>query len=455
MLGLAGLVCLVVFILARPFDFVPALRQVPFLYIFFGLAALGFVLDIVQKKVPWRSGLHLPWAVALILWALLTVGIRDVGAIGSCQTLLITFSLYFLTAHGVANFRSFSLLAGVFLACTLVVSVACVYQGLQPFSCIAYQVPVNRAAGPVQYGGACDDRVDCLGDGQDPTLEFQCEKVGLAGSASVGHGRVSYLGVLCDPNESAMAVSVGIPLAIAFYQRRRNLRRWLTLCVTLLLAAATIIMSESRGGQLVFLTTIGIYFLRRYRWKGLVVAALLVVPTLLFFGHSRGDADASTQARLDLLSAGVEMFRNSPIMGVGYGQFGALEHQTAHNSYVLAPAELGVLGMICWAMLFWISIKITLKPSRSLSGGTDEHQIWGDAMLAATAGFGVGMFFLSFNFHYLLWLVFGLAGAYHNACINSQTGNPVRIGPKDVALVGGANLALLVVLRLYLNTKGL
>jgi hypothetical protein len=455
MLALPGLVCLIIFIVARPFDFVPSLRLVPFLYIFFAMAVVGFLFDISQKSVVWRRGLHLPWAIALVCWALFTVLLRDAGALTDAYiTVFIPFSLYFLTAHGVANFRGFTLLADVFLACTLMVSFACFYQGLQPLSCVAYKAPYQRGSDPVFYGGPCSFRDECTADMPDPNLAFQCEKVGLAGSVSIG-GRVAYVGVLNDPNESALAVSIGIPFAIARYRRRRSLGRGLTLIAALVLAAGTVIMSESRGGQLVFMSAIGVYFLRRYRWKGLAVAALLGLPAVLFGGRSGAEAQSSAEHRLGCLSAGVEMFRGSPIFGVGYGQFMQHYSETAHNSYVFAPAELGVIGMLCWAMLMWISIKVSLRPAPRLGGDANEIQIWGDAMLATMVSIGVGIFFLTFNFHYLLWIIFGMAGAYHNACMNSQSGSSVRIGPKDAGLVVAANVTLLLVLRMYLHSKGL
>ena len=65
MLTLPGLICLIAYILIRPFDFVPALHAVPFLHIFFALAVLGFLIDLAQRKVQWAPGPHLPWVVGL------------------------------------------------------------------------------------------------------------------------------------------------------------------------------------------------------------------------------------------------------------------------------------------------------------------------------------------------------------------------------------------------------
>ena len=43
--------------------------------------------------------------------------------------------------------------------------------------------------------------------------------------------------------------------------------------------------------------------------------------------------------------------------------------------------------------------------------GAETVRPWATALLAAFAGLGVGMFFLSFAYHYVLWIYLGLSGA--------------------------------------------
>ena len=114
---------------------------------------------------------------------------------------------------------------------------------------------------------------------------------------------------------------------------------------------------KSRGGQLVFMAVLGVYFLKRYRLKGLLLAGIAALPVLAMGGRSGEEADASKFERIDNLMAGLDMFIHSPIVGVGLGRFTQYHFRTAHNAYLLAPAELGVFGMVTWTSVLFVSLK--------------------------------------------------------------------------------------------------
>jgi hypothetical protein len=455
MLIVPGLFGLIIYVLTRPFDFVPVLRSIPFLYAFFGLAVAGFMLDLAKRHTPWIRGPQLPWAIGLLAWAAFTALWRAPRVLGtSWLQLLIAVSLYFLLAHGLVGFRRFSAIASVILACTIWVSAVCVHEGLQPFQCVGFDPAESPEQNGVGDGRGCEGPAECNQDAPEPDWDYRCERVGMAGISSIGHGRVRYVGVLHDPNEASLAVSLGIPLAIARYQRRRSWSRLLTMCVAIALAAITVVWSRSRGGQLVFLTVLGVYFVRKYRWKGVIVAGLLALPVILFGGRAGAEAQESSSDRLGCAYAGIQMFLRSRLLGVGFDQF--LEHhvQTAHNSYVLAPAELGLPGMVLWGMVLWTSIKICFPALRSSGPESEEERTWGIAVFSALLGLSAGVLFLSFNYHYVLWSFFGLAGAYHGALVRRFPDCHVRTGIKDIALVVAANLALMVAVLLYIRWRG-
>lgn len=457
MFTLPGLIALLVYILTRPFDYVPGLRGIPFLYIFFGIAVLGFLVDLGQKTVHWVRSPHLPWVIALVVWAYFTILVRAPGYFGSATVKLVIPPLLFvLVAHGTGSFRALSRLATAFLVCTLVVAAVCVHQGVQPPQCVSFapDQKVGSDEGKPE-GIACETVLDCLEVTNDPELRYRCERVGL-GRVTTIFGRVRYAGVLHDPNEVALFVCLGIPIAIARFQKRRSLSTLLVLGLSIALAAATVIMSKSRGGQLVFLTVLGVYFVSRFRWKGILAAVPLALPVLLLGGRTDSSAEGSTEHRLMCAQAGLDMFWRRPVLGVGFGQFTRHYVQTAHNSYVLAPAELGLLGMTLWVLLVWISIKICLASLRRAPGvQSDDSRIWGFALLAALFGMTVGVAFLSFNYHFVLWTMLGLAGAYYANAVRENPAAAIKIGRKDMLFAGGVNLLILAFLRVYLRFKGI
>jgi hypothetical protein len=458
MVALPGLIGLLAYILLRPFDFVPALAPIPFLYVFFALAVVGFVVDLARGNIRWAGGPHLPWVVVLAIWAFVSGVLHAAGEPLPIQ-LLISPLLYFLIAHGIGDFRSFSRFAGVFLACTLTVAAVCVYQGFQPLQCIAFSDAPDAEAMTLQQGTpdghACSEPLECYDDPPIPEIKYLCEHVGPGDIRSI-QGRTRYVGVLSDPNEASMVICLGIPIAIGMYQRRRSFTRLMVMGVTVVLAGIAVVMSQSRGGQLVFITVLGVYLISRYRWRGILVGLALSIPVLLYGGRDDASSEESTLGRLGVQRDGILMFVHSPISGVGYGKYVAHSAGTAHNSFVLTPAELGLIGMATWMMVFWLSFKVVLTAMKASSGDEDrEASIWGMAVLATLSGLAIGVAFLSFNFHYVLWTAFGLSGAYYRSVLERHPEATVRGGLRDLVLVTSGNLALLAFVYMYTSIKGI
>ncbi len=451
---LPGLIGLVVFIYARPFEFIPALHSVPFLYIFFAAAVLGFVIDVRLALSKVERAPQLGAVIVFVIWALLTLVLSRAGNQASIMTVVVVdFALFFLLAHGVRSIKAIEALAAAVLACSLFVAAICAHQGLQPKRCVMLAADEAANARGVSDGRPCDDIQRCYLDAPEPDAIYRCEHVGLFDTSSIS-GRVRYVGVLLDPNETALVVAIGIPLAFGFYRRRRTRKRAALLALMTVLAAITIIFSKSRGGILVLGAVLGTYFLRRYGKKGAVGAALLVLPVLLLGGRSGAEASSSSEERLLAWYEGLRMFRFSPGTGVGLGQFTDHHHLTAHNSFILAPAELGVIGMMAWTSVLYISAKIPWTALQKLEDPRAEPaRIWGMAMLSSFAGLLVGAFFLSFTYHFVLWIYVGLAGAYYAAVRRHDRSFTVPFGLKDVAVVFAANAFVLGSLYAYTIVK--
>jgi O-antigen ligase len=307
-------------------------------------------------------------------------------------------------------------------------------------------------------GRPCDTVRACyLGD-TEPGAEYACEHIGLFGTTSIGGGRVRYRGVLQDPNELALAGGVGLPLAFALggVKRRRlgqRLVTWAAFALVLLCA----VMTGSRGGQLVFATVLGAYFARRFGARGLLIAGALALPLMLLGGRSGEEATSSTHERLDCWAEALSIWRSHPLLGVGLGQFGEYNYMTAHNSYLLALSELGLPGMLLFSIILWMSAKIPFSVSRlfapgsgsGLEAGAPLAGPWAMAMLAAFAGLAVGIFFLSFTYHYVLWIYIGLSGALYSAVRAHHPSFRVTFGARDLAMLCGIDVALVVLVFFY------
>ncbi len=455
MFALPGICALIFFILARPQEFYEPLQRFPLLYLFVAAALGGFVLDLKLRRLEPIAAPTLPWAVTFVAWALIcnAVKIPDQFA-GHLVELGIMLTLYVTIAHGVQRFRALQLVAGTVMVTCLFLSFVCWHQGLQPRSCVATD-PVREGEGTPD-GRPCELAEHCFGPDAEPGQEYRCEKVGLFGTYSIDD-RVRYRGELHDPNELGMTICIGgLSFLWAFGFRRRSLTRLALVTLGTLLVFWTVVMSQSRGAIVVFLMVPGIYFVKRYGIWGMVAGGIAALPVLTLGGRSGESADMSTQLRYEAWAAGLQMFKQSPIFGIGHRMFGEHHFMTAHNSFVLTMAELGLPGMFLFIGLLYISVKTLIMGIRVLAAepGAEVARIWGLALLSSYAGMIFQINTLSFAYHTVLWVFLGLAGAYSSAVRHHKPDFLVRTTLRDLGLI----LAIVLVyafafLPVYLRYK--
>jgi O-antigen ligase len=461
MFAIPGIVALIVLIYARPQEFWEQLRVVPVLYLCFGFALFGGILDLRVKNTHLSLTPQLPWVALFFVWASATALIQAKGnAFEHIMGLGICVALFVLIAHGVQTFRSLHAVAATILAMVLLVCGVGTHQGFAPTGCVLVDEtnPNDTSVGKAD-GRPCVTAQECYLGEVEPGGEYRCERIGLLGTTSIGRGRVRYRGILQDPNELALAGAVGLPLAFAFGQARRGLRAAKVLGVlTLLLVSLCAVLTGSRGGQLVFLIVLAAYFVNRVGAAGLLIGGVLALPLLLLGGRAGEDASSSTLERVDCWAEALSLWRAHPVLGVGLGQFGEHHYKTAHNAYLLALAELGLPGMLLFGVIVYLSAKIPFVALQHLGPRTEDAssgvrlaRAWAMGLLAAFAGLSVGIFFLSFTYHYILWIYLGLSGAFYCAVRRHDPTFRVALGAMDLIAVGIINLAVIV--ATYLVTK--
>jgi O-antigen ligase len=453
-----GILALIVFIYLRPQEVFEAVRALPFLHVFLGLTVIGFIVDLATRKIRARPTPQLTWALLFLFWAIITIVIKVPGprAKEHVMLLIISFTLFAVIAHGIQSFRSFSLMCTVLVAVCLILSVVGVHQATAPRQCfeLAKDEPIHLGVGQPD-GRPCDLRFECYDEGADPEREYLCERAGLLGTSTI-QGRVRYRGVLQDPNELALAVTLGLPFLFALVGRRRSLRWYLIMAAGIAVVFLCVVETRSRSGQLALLGALGVYFLKRFRWRGAILGVVMALPILLAGGRGGSAAGQSTIDRYEAWRAGIDMVRMHPVLGVGEGMFTEYHHLTAHNSYLLAASELGLLGMVLWVMLVYLSLKIGIAGMRMAGDSTEaeEARAWGTALVASLVAFLISMVFLSLTYHMVLWIYLGVAGAYYSAVKTNFEDFEVRLGPLDYVLVGGFCGSLLVAVMVLLRVKG-
>jgi hypothetical protein len=454
--ALPGICALIVFILARPQEFFEPLQRLPLLYLFCGAAVGGFVLDLKLRRLEPIAAPTLPWVVLFLLWATVGNAIKAPAVfIPHTIELAILMTLYGTIAHGVQRFRSLHLVAGTLMVTCLFLSVVCWHQGLQERSCVA--IDEAHPGEGVPDSRPCEIGDDCYGADSEPGASYRCEKVGMFGTYSI-EDRVRYRGELHDPNELSMTICIGgLAFLIAFAVRKRNMRWMIGATMGVVLIFWTVVLSQSRGGLVVFAAVPGVYFVKRYGVSGLAIAVVAALPLLAMGGRSGQSADVSTMLRYEAWAAGLEMFGRDPLFGVGHRMFGENHFMTAHNTYVLAMAELGLIGLFLLVTMLYLSVKILWTGVRELDQvpGAEVARTWGLALLSSFAGMIFQINTLSFAYHTVLWIFLGLAGAYSSAVRYHKPDFEVRMTLRDLVIVGVICVSFVfVVLPLFLKWKG-
>ncbi len=461
-MALVGTLLLVVVLLVRPQEFIPALQSLSLLDAVAALAVIGIAVELAlgKEKAPWTP--QFPWLAAFVAWCFLAtsarLGLEGLSVAWEFVGLSAIFMLVIASAlRTMAQWRA---LAATLIAVGVLISCTCIHQSRQPAECIEIDASGRegeRSGEGTPDGRSCEDAIGCERQGKARTA-YACEKVGLFGTFTEGR-RVRWRGTLGDPNELALLLGAIMPLAFAFAAASERGKKMSTIAVVAVLGVTLwcVVLTGSRGGQLVVIAVFGAYFVRRYGFRGALVGALFALPVLVFGGRSGEEAESSSLERIDLLYEGMDMIRAYPLLGVGTGQFidHAFNGMTAHNSYVLAAAELGVPGNMFWLMLLYTSIKIPWVVATRPPANLDQRiRPFAFALVVAFAGMLVGVFFLSFCYKAVLFVFFGLSGAMYGVVKRECPDFELRVSLKEVARVAVADVAVLAFVLVYSHVKG-
>lgn len=273
--------------------------------------------------------------------------------------------------------------------------------------------------------GALTMSFHAIGQMADP------DKIGWTGvKAMVRHDsgdepvwQASYLGIFNDPNDMGMILAAALPIITYQFFRTQNFFVKLCLAIAFAFVLNGIYLCNSRGTILAALAPVGVYGMIRYNLFKLAVPALMAIPVLIAVLPSRFfiSNDASSQGRIEAWYEGYVMFKNHPVFGVGMDKFLDHHHKTAHNSWVLAYAELGFVGFYFWMLMifsglfgtYYIYTKKFQTPELSVDRQkllTSEIKLAGATMLTFIAILSAS-FFLSRTYSVLIYILAGLSTA--------------------------------------------
>jgi len=179
------------------------------------------------------------------------------------------------------------------------------------------------------------------------------------------------IGFFDNPNDLAYSVILVIPFMLGLFFATDSFFVRAAAFTVLYLNAYCVYLTRSRGGQLalgVCLLTWTYLWLTDPVWKKRIRVVVLVGILVIFAVQTGGYRDdESAMGRIEAWVAGFAMMQAHPILGVGKGQFLEYFPRDAHNSYVRAGAELGVVGLYAFiGILFFSFMSLRHAPSETL-----------------------------------------------------------------------------------------
>jgi len=228
------------------------------------------------------------------------------------------------------------------------------------------------------------------------------------GHPQLFHGRLSSYGAYSGANDLALIMVCAWPILFKFTDLRHNLLLKLIPLLFCFLLVYVNLRTISRGGLLGMALVVGLSMMRGRslgklgRWGLIVPAALVIIMVGSKILLTRKDTqdfsgrDKSVEHRLDAWWAGYQMFKSSPIYGIGSDRFPEFSKDfgtpftiQAHNTIVKVVAESGLLGLGCYLGFLFVAFRSLWRSWRRFSRLKPDgpEVLWAEAFAISLIGF--------------------------------------------------------------------
>jgi hypothetical protein len=314
------------------------------------------------------------------------------GAIDALSKFSTSIFLFFLTLLNVTSIKRLQITIATIVSATLIISIG----GIAGY-----------------HFGFMGDRLVMQQrlDENDSNQSAEATSLNTGENSNRSLARVRSLGFLNDPNDMAQAIILALPLILIWNRKNKFIKNAFLYGLFGTVFLYTIFLTHSRGAILgiIFLIFFGIKNKLGTIKTGILAGILLAAAIGINLSGGRGMSmdDESSSNRILAWSEGINMLKQSPLFGVGYGNFIDNNEITAHNSLVLCFAELGLIGCFIWLGLLVIAFQEVNKLTKTSNPGSME-KLYADILRASLAGFLACAFFLSRTYAPLLYLLLGL-----------------------------------------------
>jgi O-antigen ligase len=262
-----------------------------------------------------------------------------------------------------------------------------------------------------------------------------------------GVGRSRWIGIFDGPGVFCVLFSVALPFSLRGMSKHFTFRQRLTSAIATGLILGATYCTGSRGGLLAALAVMGLYVLlkRRVSIRSIMISSLLIVGLYLSvpsYLTTINDQSNSTQYRVEMWAAGLDMIKGQPLLGIGRGNFAAYTNKLiAHNSAVQIGGETGLAGLFLWIALVYISFKGVLA---KLNSTTDlQESSFCIALIMSLIGYLVSAMFVTLEYETFYLLLALCAAVARTAAV------PISFGTRDAINVAAIQVLWLIVLQAF------
>ncbi len=237
--------------------------------------------------------------------------------------------------------------------------------------------------------------------------------------------RMQGSGLFGDPNDMCMVIVTGVILSFYLLGDPLFPLPRLFYLASVPVFGYALQQTQSRGGFIAFMAACGMTLLARFGWKKAAMAGAAALPFLLVVFKGRlttiSTGEETAQTRIQLWSDGLEYFKSSPLFGVGSGTYADLSGHVAHNAYVHAYAEMGLLGGGAFVGAFFFALWAIYRLGGLREEITDSNLRHAQPfMLALTAGLATLYMTISQTYYMSTYMILGLVTAYLRVSHASQ-----------------------------------
>jgi O-antigen ligase len=234
---------------------------------------------------------------------------------------------------------------------------------------------------------------------------------GLEGS---NDARIRGLGLLNDPNNFGQYLLMILPMLFAGKKDEGLGAGYLLAMPLTVLLLIGVYLTGSRGAMTGVAVLLGLFMTRRFKTTGAVAAAALGSVFLLTINAIGTKARAISLSggldRLAIWSDGMQYFKSQPVFGIGIRGFTERNAQTAHNSFLLCAAELGMIGYFLWVSMIVVTVIQLSKVPQIVGESQPALARWAVALRLSLGVYMFTSFFLSRTYDLPLFLLLGMSG---------------------------------------------